>query len=77
MDAARWCFVLICHTLLTEGEERELERENKQKEKQKGFLITDCKVSTLLPRTGFYCLSLALLVLHHLLHLCLFLSEWL
>ncbi len=33
MDAARWCFVLICQTLLTEREEeREVER---VKEKQK------------------------------------------
>lgn len=37
MDAARWCFVLICHTLLTErerGKERREESEN-QKETKK------------------------------------------
>lgn len=32
MDAARWCFVLICHTLLTE---REKERVRTRKRKRK------------------------------------------
>lgn len=75
MDAARWCFVLICQTPLTERkEERELER---VKEKQKEVFI-DCKVRTLPPRTDFHCLNLALLVLHHLLSVPVpFLSEWL
>lgn len=45
MDAARWCFVLICQTLVTErAREGELERE---KEKE---VFNDCIVSTLQPR---------------------------
>lgn len=42
MDAARWCFVLICQTLLTErereterGEEREEERRRARKGERK------------------------------------------
>lgn len=77
MDAARWCFVLICQTLLTErergGKRLSLERE---KEKQKEVFI-DYKVCTLLPRTDFHCLNLAPLVLHPLLSVLVpFLSEW-
>ncbi len=34
MDAARWCFVLICQTLLTEREE-ERERARKRERKTK------------------------------------------
>lgn len=78
MDAARWCFVLICQTLLTERE-RERRRESeleRKKEKQKGVFI-DCKVRTLPPGTDLHCLNVALLVLHHLLSVPVpFLSEW-
>lgn len=52
MDAARWCFVLICQTLVTEraredGGEGELEREREKNEKE---VFNDCIVSTLQPR---------------------------
>lgn len=73
MDAARWCFVLICHTLLTEREQSESWRN--EKKNKKGCLLI-AKVSTLLPQTDFHCLNRALLVLHHLLSVP-FLSEWL
>lgn len=73
MDAARWCFVLICHTLLTEREEDRV-RARKERKKNKKEVFIDCKVSTLLPRTDFHCLNVALLVLHHLLSLCMCLS---
>lgn len=38
MDAARWCFVLICHTLMTkrkEGASKKNEKKNKKQTKQK------------------------------------------
>lgn len=35
MDAARWCFVLVCHTPLSGIGEREREREAK-KHREKG-----------------------------------------
>lgn len=70
MEAARWCFVLICQTLLTEREEREGEFKKREIKKK---LFIDYKVCTLLPRTDVPSLNLALLV-SALSSLCLCLS---
>lgn len=59
MGAARWCFVLICHTLLTERERR---RERELEEEEQKGTFTDCGVGTRWPRTHFHCLNE---VLHH------------
>lgn len=52
MDAARWCFVLICQTPLTEGERGGKETGLREEERggRKGAFI-DHKVQTLVAKT--------------------------
>ncbi|MEQ2208343.1 hypothetical protein XENOCAPTIV_025428 [Xenoophorus captivus] len=46
MGAARWCFVLICHTLLTERERRR-EQELEEEEQKEAFTIAKSEHSGL------------------------------
>lgn len=56
MDAARWCFVLICHTLMTkrkEGASKKNGKKKKTNQTKSRLAFIDCKVGTELEQTLF------------------------